>query len=358
MTSGRLRAAVITASDRSARGEREDAGGPALGEVLEAAGVEVAVREVHPDERPVLAARLRHLADRERLDLVVVTGGTGLGPRDVTPEAIRDVIDREVPGLGEAMRQEGRRKTPFALLSRSLAGVRGRTLILGVPGNPKGARESLEAVLPVLCHARDMLAGGDHPADGEAGPAAPPAPPVASAAGMPGTAGERLPPVVAVVGWSGSGKTTLMEKLLGELTRRGYRVGTLKHDAHGFEMDRPGKDTWRHRRAGAAAVAINAPGGFGLIAAAETPLERAVALLDAAAGPLDLVLIEGYKAAPYPKISVYRAARGGEPCCAGDPLVLAFATDTPLDVAGEQVPLDDAARLADRIEGRVLRAAR
>lgn len=354
MTSGWLRAAVITASDRSARGEREDAGGPALRGVLESAGVEVAVQEILPDERAAIAARLRQLADREGLDLVVVTGGTGLGPRDVTPEAIRDVIDREVPGLGEAMRQEGRRKTTFALLSRSLAGVRGGTLILGVPGNPKGARESLEAVLPVLAHARAMLAGGDHPADGKAGPSAPPTPPP----GTPASPEGRSLPVVAVVGWSGSGKTTLMEKLLGELTRRGYRVGTLKHDAHGFEMDRPGKDTWRHRQAGAAAVAINAPGGFALVAAAETPLERAVALLDAAAGPLDLVLIEGYKAAPYPKISVYRAARGGEPCCAGDPLVLAFATDTPLDVAGEQVPLDDAARLADRIEARVLRAAR
>jgi len=343
VTAGRsvpLQAAVLVASDRAARGERADATGPEVRRALEAAGVAVLDCRVLPDDREALAGALRSLADVDRLDLVVVAGGTGLGPRDVTPEAIRDVVDREVPGLAEAMRQEGRKKTPFAMLSRSLAGVRGRTLILGVPGSPRAARESLEVVLPVLGHARAMLAGGDHPPDPPGGRDTAPS----------------AVPVVAVVGWSGSGKTTLIEKLLAELARRGYRVATLKHDAHGFEMDHPGKDTWRHRQAGAAAVAITAPGRLALLAttAGEVDPGRAVALLAEAAGSLDLVLIEGYKGGPYPKIAVHRAALEEAPCCLDDPLLLAVASDVPLTVAAPCLPLADAAAVCDLLERRVL----
>ncbi len=149
-------ALVLTASDRSAAGTREDASGDALAERLTGLGFTVE-REVVPDDRARIAARLRAAAERH--PLVVTTGGTGLTPRDVTPQATLDVVDYEVPGLAEAMRADGRAKTPFASLSRSVAGVCGHTLIVNTPGSPKAALESLDAIVPVLDHALETLAG-------------------------------------------------------------------------------------------------------------------------------------------------------------------------------------------------------
>ena len=152
-------AAVVTSSDGVAFGHREDGSGDAVARLLEQAGFEVVRRAAVPDERDQIAALLRALADQDEVALVAVTGGTGLGPRDVTPEATEDVIDRRVPGLAEAMRAIGRAKTPMADLSRGVCGVRGRTLILDLPGSPRGATESLEAVLELLPHALSLIAG-------------------------------------------------------------------------------------------------------------------------------------------------------------------------------------------------------
>ena len=152
-----LRFGILTASDRSARGERLDVSGPALAELVQAQGGKVVRQAILPDERQKLAEAMRAWADSSEMDVLLVTGGTGFAPRDVTPEATRDVIEREAPGLAEAMRAESLKVTPHAMLSRSVAGIRGKTLIINLPGSPKGAVENLQVVMKVLGHAVKLL---------------------------------------------------------------------------------------------------------------------------------------------------------------------------------------------------------
>ena len=149
---------VITVSDGAFHGKREDTSGAAVVALLTANGFEVDKPEVVPDERDLITHAIVAAAVGGAR-LVVTTGGTGLGPRDVTPQATRDAIDYDVPGLGETMRRAGAGSTPMAAISRGMAGVRGKTLIINLPGSPKGAIESLKAVLPVLDHALKLLAG-------------------------------------------------------------------------------------------------------------------------------------------------------------------------------------------------------
>ena len=154
-----IRVGVLTVSDRSAGGEREDLSGPAVAAAVLAQFQDAAVAEraTVPDERAAIAAKLAQWADALGLDLILTTGGTGFAPRDVTPEATRDVIEREAPGLAEAMRAASLRITLHAMLSRGVAGIRGRTLIVNLPGSPKGAVENLATIAPVLPHAIELL---------------------------------------------------------------------------------------------------------------------------------------------------------------------------------------------------------
>ena len=156
-----MRAAVITVSTRAAAGVYADDAGPAVAAILAEAGFDVADVVVVPDGRAVVAEAI--VAACADADVVVTNGGTGVHPKDETPDATLDVVDHEVPGIGEAMRAASLAVTPMAMLSRATAGVRGRTLVLNVPGSPKAAAENLRAVVPVLRHAVDQLHAGDHP---------------------------------------------------------------------------------------------------------------------------------------------------------------------------------------------------
>jgi len=152
-----LRFGILTSSDRSSRGERPDLSGPALTKIVTAEGWTVVLTAVVPDDLKVIRETLSIWADGGEVDIILTTGGTGFAPRDVTPEATGLVIDRQAAGLAEAMRQESRKTTPHAMLSRALAGMRGKVLIINLPGSPKAASENLQVVLPVLEHAVELM---------------------------------------------------------------------------------------------------------------------------------------------------------------------------------------------------------
>lgn len=156
-----IKAGVITVSDKGSAGRREDRSGPEVERILKTIGIECTRRAVIPDEIHQIRDILVDFADHQEMDLIVTTGGTGVSPRDVTPDATLGVIDREVPGMAEAMRRESHAITPHALISRAVVGIRGRTLIINLPGSPKGVRENLAVLLPALPHALEKIKGDE-----------------------------------------------------------------------------------------------------------------------------------------------------------------------------------------------------
>ena len=152
---------VITISDKGARGEREDKSGPAIKEMVTALPAEVKIYEIVPDKKEIIADTIKEFADNIRLDLIITTGGTGVSPRDVTPEATLGVIEKEIPGMAEVMRLEGLKKTPHAMISRAVVGMRHRSLIINLPGSPKAVKENLSAILPALPHALSKIRGDE-----------------------------------------------------------------------------------------------------------------------------------------------------------------------------------------------------
>ncbi len=154
-----MKIAILTASDKGSRGERQDRSAEVIKEMVSPLGGEIVAYDIVPDEKELLEAKLIEYADEKKVDLILTTGGTGLSPRDVTPEATLAVIDRVIPGIPGAMRAAGLKQTPHAMLSRAVAGTRGRTLIINLPGSPRAVRENLEVVLPALPHALETLQG-------------------------------------------------------------------------------------------------------------------------------------------------------------------------------------------------------
>lgn len=152
-----IKVAVLTLSDKGSKGQREDTSGPMIERLVKQIKAEVISCDILPDEQSEIKTKL--IALSKKADLVLTTGGTGVSPRDVTPEATRSVLDYEIPGIAEAMRQEGRRKTPYAMISRAVAGVRGKTLIINLPGSPRAVQENMEVILPVLSHTIEKIKG-------------------------------------------------------------------------------------------------------------------------------------------------------------------------------------------------------
>jgi molybdopterin adenylyltransferase len=152
---------VITVSDKGARGERDDISGREIIRILKDIPVNVIYYEIIPDEKDTIKEKLIEFIDRKKLDLIVTTGGTGVSPRDVTPDATLEVIEKEIPGMAEAMRRESASKTPHAMISRAVAGIRRQSLIINLPGSPKGVRENLSVIIPALKHTIEKIKGDD-----------------------------------------------------------------------------------------------------------------------------------------------------------------------------------------------------
>jgi len=152
---------VITVSDKGSRGQREDVSGREVARMLADLDIRVTDYEIVPDEKEIIREKIREYTDIKRLDVVVTTGGTGVSPRDVTPDATIEILDRELPGMAEAMRGESMKKTPHAMISRAVAGIRGHSLVINLPGSPKAARENLAVVLPALKHTIEKARGDE-----------------------------------------------------------------------------------------------------------------------------------------------------------------------------------------------------
>ena len=156
-----IQAGIITVSDKGSQGKREDLSGPAIAEMLTGAAFEIKHTVIIPDETTAIKKAIIDFADVKHLDLIVTNGGTGVSPRDLTPDATLEVIDKQIPGMAEAMRQKSMQVTPHAMISRAVAGIRGKSLIINLPGSPKGAKENLAVVLPALKHAIEKIKGDE-----------------------------------------------------------------------------------------------------------------------------------------------------------------------------------------------------
>lgn len=333
-----MKAAILTLSDKGAKGERQDASGPALSAWLEQRGVETVKVDLISDDIEKITTILVAWADGGVADLILTTGGTGVSPRDVTPDATRRILEREIPGFGEVMRAESFRKTAHAIISRAVAGIRRNSLIINLPGSPRGAVENLEAVWSAVPHTIAKLQGDPQ----DCAPLAAPQP--------------QLPRVVSFVAKSGTGKTTLIEQVISTLKERGWKVGAIKHDAHRFDIDHPGKDSYRLTAAGADTMLICSPEKLALVKRhnESPPVDE---LLRQYFSDMDIVLTEGFKQSGLPKIEVHRAERSATLLCRGeqhDPTLIALVSDIIWELDVPCLDLNNPCSVADFIEKRLI----
>jgi molybdopterin-guanine dinucleotide biosynthesis protein MobB len=334
-----MKTAVLILSDKGSKGERVDKSGPILAEWLSARGAEITCTAMIPDEAKQIEALLKEWADSGDFDLIITCGGTGVSPRDVTPDATMRVLDREIPGLGEEMRRASFAITPHALLSRAVAGIRNSTMIVNLPGSPKGAIENLSFIWSAIPHGVAKMKGDPEDCAVSASPR------------------HKTTPAVSFVAKSGTGKTTLLEKVIADLKERGWRIGVIKHDAHRFDIDHPGKDSHRLTAAGADTMLISSPEKLALIRkhAAPPPIDELIATYF---NDVDIVLTEGFKQSGLPKIEVHRKERSNSLLCRGeahDPTLIAVASDEALELDVPVFGLNNVKDVADFIEKSFLR---
>jgi len=337
-----MKTAVLILSDKGSKGERVDTSGPALTIWLAGKGAQVVDSAIIPDEASQIEAILKEWADSGRFDLIITCGGTGVSPRDVTPDATRRILDSEISGMGEEMRRASAAITPHAILSRAVAGIRKRTMIVNLPGSPKGAIENLSAIWPAIPHGVAKMQGD--PADcAESAPK------------------RRLhPPAVSFVAKSGTGKTTLMEKVIIILKEKGWKVGVVKHDAHQFDIDHPGKDSHRLTAAGADTMLISSPEKLALVKQhpASPPIKELIATYF---DDVDIILTEGFKLGDLPKIEVHRKERSETLLCRGenhDPTLIAVASDGAFELDVPVLDLNSPESVVIFIEESFLKGAK
>ena len=331
-----MRAAILILSDKGAAGQREDTSGPAIRDWLDRQRVETVRTEIIPDDLPTIRQRLIDWSDTSLAELILTCGGTGVSPRDVTPEATQSVIDRDLPGFAELMRSKSLEITPMAILSRAMAGIRNNCLIINLPGSPKAAIENLAAVWPAIGHGVAKIMGD--PAD---------------CAGVHSVRQPHSPCVVSFTGYSGSGKTTLATAVINLLAAKGYRVGAMKHDAHGFSIDHPGKDSWKMTQAGSIVTVITDSQTLALIKKHDkTPCVETL-VTDYYAG-MDIVVVEGWKETAPNKIEVYRSGCETEPLFRGANAknFIAVATDCKLETVLPILDVNQPQAVADFIVAR------
>jgi len=333
-----MKTAMLILSDKGSKGERLDTSGPALTSWLAGKAAKVVESALIPDEAPQIEAFLKEWADSGKFDLIITCGGTGVSPRDVTPDATLRILDREIPGLGEEMRRASAAITPHALLSRAVAGIRKNTMIINLPGSPKGAIENLAAIWPAIPHGVAKMQGD----------------PVDCAETI--QAQKLSPPAVSFVAKSGTGKTTLLEKVIAILRERGWQVGVIKHDAHRFDIDHPGKDSHRLTAAGAATMLISSPEKLALVKKhlSAPPINE---LITTYFSDVDIILTEGFKLSDLPKIEVHRQERSCTLLCRGehhDPTLIAVASDEPLDIDVPLLDLNSPAAVVSFLEAKFL----
>ncbi len=334
-----MKAAILVLSDKGAIGLRKDTSGPAIRHWLSENGVETVRVDIIPDDFPTIQEKLIHWCDTAVAELIITCGGTGVSPRDVTPEATKSILERELPGFGELMRQKSLEKTPMAILSRAIAGIRSNCLIINLPGSPKAALENLEAVWPAVDHGVAKIKGDPSDcANIHSNPL--PSPPVVSCS----------PPVVSFAGFSGSGKTTLLTEVIKLLSGKGYKVGAIKHEGHRFEIDKPGKDSWRMTQAGSTVTVISDNSTLALIKKHKTAPSVSSIISDYY-GEMDIVIVEGWKESAPNKIEVFRSEVGKSPLCQQENAenFIAVATDSDLQTSLPLLDINQPQKVADFI---------